>query len=249
MVDRGRGGERERGCTGRIRHASPAPRGPRFGFQKVPDPTPGKNKVHLDFHAADKEAEVARLVASGAEERGGTASGRTSTGWCSPTRRATRSASPGADPAGTIRAALLSVIAFAIDTRRAGRCSRSVWSGGASPRPWCSSWPAFAVGFTTSGCTRRHAQRRDRPARGRSSSGRSCCSSMPPTYAVGCSAGTRALAMRMLFISDAAQHRAVRRDSGLWLLPGPRNTWAGGCMVIACVVVPTDFAPVASILR
>lgn len=39
-----------------------------LGFQRVPDPTPGKNKVHLDFHAADKEAEVARLVDLGATE-------------------------------------------------------------------------------------------------------------------------------------------------------------------------------------
>jgi predicted enzyme related to lactoylglutathione lyase len=44
--------------------------GPTLGFQKVPDPTPGKNKVHLDFHGADKEAEVARLVAAGARELG-----------------------------------------------------------------------------------------------------------------------------------------------------------------------------------
>ena len=45
--------------------------GPALGFQKVPDPTPGKNKVHLDFHTgADKEAEVARLVDLGARETG-----------------------------------------------------------------------------------------------------------------------------------------------------------------------------------
>lgn len=44
--------------------------GPTLGFQKVPDPTPGKNKVHLDFHASDKEAEVARLVELGARETG-----------------------------------------------------------------------------------------------------------------------------------------------------------------------------------
>ena len=41
-----------------------------LGFQRVPDPTPGKNKVHLDFHSADKEAEVARLVGLGARETG-----------------------------------------------------------------------------------------------------------------------------------------------------------------------------------
>lgn len=41
---------------------------PALGFQRVPDPTPGKNKVHLDLHADDKEAEVARVVAAGATE-------------------------------------------------------------------------------------------------------------------------------------------------------------------------------------
>ena len=44
--------------------------GPRLGFQKVPDPTPGKNRVHLDFSAADVDGEVARLVAAGATETG-----------------------------------------------------------------------------------------------------------------------------------------------------------------------------------
>ena len=37
------------------------PDGPRLGFQKVDDPTPGKNQVHLDFGAADVDAEVGRL--------------------------------------------------------------------------------------------------------------------------------------------------------------------------------------------
>jgi predicted enzyme related to lactoylglutathione lyase len=46
------------------------PEGPRLGFQKVADPTPGKNRVHLDFGAADVEAEVSRLVAAGATEVG-----------------------------------------------------------------------------------------------------------------------------------------------------------------------------------
>jgi predicted enzyme related to lactoylglutathione lyase len=44
------------------------PSGPRLGFQKVPDPTPGKNRVHLDFSAADVDAEVSRLTAAGATE-------------------------------------------------------------------------------------------------------------------------------------------------------------------------------------
>jgi predicted enzyme related to lactoylglutathione lyase len=46
------------------------PDGPRLGFQKVDDPTPGKNRVHLDFGAADVDAEVSRLVAAGATEAG-----------------------------------------------------------------------------------------------------------------------------------------------------------------------------------
>ena len=44
--------------------------GPKLGFQNVADPTPGKTKIHLDFSAADVEAEVARLVAAGAIETG-----------------------------------------------------------------------------------------------------------------------------------------------------------------------------------
>lgn len=44
--------------------------GPQLGFQKVPDPTPGKNRVHLDFTTPDVDGEVARLVAAGAGEVG-----------------------------------------------------------------------------------------------------------------------------------------------------------------------------------
>ena len=44
--------------------------GPKLSFQKVPDPTPGKNRVHLDFTAADVDAEVNRLVNLGASETG-----------------------------------------------------------------------------------------------------------------------------------------------------------------------------------
>lgn len=43
---------------------------PTLGFQRVPDPTPGKNKMHIDFTAADVEAEVTRLVGLGARETG-----------------------------------------------------------------------------------------------------------------------------------------------------------------------------------
>ena len=35
-------------------------------FQKVPDPTPGKNRLHLDLTAPDLDAETDRLVEAGA---------------------------------------------------------------------------------------------------------------------------------------------------------------------------------------
>ncbi|GAA3231815.1 VOC family protein [Actinocorallia longicatena] len=38
-----------------------------LGFQKVEDPTPGKNRWHVDFKADDRKKEVARLVGLGAE--------------------------------------------------------------------------------------------------------------------------------------------------------------------------------------
>jgi hypothetical protein len=44
-----------------------------MAFQKVDDPTPGKNKLHVDLVADDLDAEVDRLMASGAglvERRG-----------------------------------------------------------------------------------------------------------------------------------------------------------------------------------
>jgi hypothetical protein len=44
------------------------PEGPGLAFQKVDDPTPGKNRVHIDFGADDVEAEVKRLVELGASE-------------------------------------------------------------------------------------------------------------------------------------------------------------------------------------
>jgi len=44
--------------------------GPKLLFQKVADPTPGKNRIHLDFTAADVDAEVQRLVELGAKEDG-----------------------------------------------------------------------------------------------------------------------------------------------------------------------------------
>lgn len=41
---------------------------PALGFQRVDDPTPGKNRVHLDLMADDLEGEIARLVGLGATE-------------------------------------------------------------------------------------------------------------------------------------------------------------------------------------
>jgi Glyoxalase-like domain len=46
------------------------PDGPSLAFQRVDDPTPGKNRAHIDFSAADMEAEVERLVELGATETG-----------------------------------------------------------------------------------------------------------------------------------------------------------------------------------
>lgn len=68
------------------------PEGLRLGFQKVPDPTPGKNRVHLDLGVADLDTEVSRLTAAGANEVAGTSSVRAFAGWCWPTPRAMCSA-------------------------------------------------------------------------------------------------------------------------------------------------------------
>lgn len=42
------------------------PGGPRLSFQKVDDPTPGKNRLHLDLTSDDLDAAVADLVEAGA---------------------------------------------------------------------------------------------------------------------------------------------------------------------------------------
>jgi predicted enzyme related to lactoylglutathione lyase len=42
--------------------------GPTLAFQQVADPTPGKNKVHLDLTAPDRDLEVERLLGEGALE-------------------------------------------------------------------------------------------------------------------------------------------------------------------------------------
>jgi predicted enzyme related to lactoylglutathione lyase len=40
--------------------------GIRLGLQRVPEPTPGKNRCHVDWAADDREVEVRRLVGLGA---------------------------------------------------------------------------------------------------------------------------------------------------------------------------------------
>lgn len=40
--------------------------GPGLAFQKVEDPTPGRNRLHLDLVSDDLDAEVSALVAAGA---------------------------------------------------------------------------------------------------------------------------------------------------------------------------------------
>jgi Glyoxalase-like domain len=44
--------------------------GPRLFFNRVPEPKTVKNRLHLDVRAADRDAEVARLIAAGASEVG-----------------------------------------------------------------------------------------------------------------------------------------------------------------------------------
>lgn len=44
--------------------------GPAVGFQRVPEPRTGKNRVHLDLSTTDREKEVRRLVELGAKEHG-----------------------------------------------------------------------------------------------------------------------------------------------------------------------------------
>lgn len=44
------------------------PDGLHLAFQKVPEPTPGKNRVHLDLSAPDRDHEVERLLGEGALE-------------------------------------------------------------------------------------------------------------------------------------------------------------------------------------
>jgi predicted enzyme related to lactoylglutathione lyase len=46
--------------------APPQAGGTTLGFQRVPEPRVGKNRVHVDLLTADRVAEVARLVGLGA---------------------------------------------------------------------------------------------------------------------------------------------------------------------------------------
>jgi catechol 2,3-dioxygenase-like lactoylglutathione lyase family enzyme len=46
--------------------APPGEASPNLGFQEVADPTPGKNRLHLDFGSSDRAATVDHLVAAGA---------------------------------------------------------------------------------------------------------------------------------------------------------------------------------------
>ncbi|GIG39928.1 VOC family protein [Cellulomonas phragmiteti] len=45
-----------------------APGQPALGFQRVDDPTPGKNRVHVDLGVDDAAAWVERLLAAGATQ-------------------------------------------------------------------------------------------------------------------------------------------------------------------------------------
>lgn len=42
--------------------------GHKLGFQKVGDPTPGKNRQHMDLGSEDLDAEVERVLAAGGTE-------------------------------------------------------------------------------------------------------------------------------------------------------------------------------------
>jgi hypothetical protein len=48
---------------------APSSAGVRLGFQRVPEPAAGKNRLHLDLETDDRAGEVRRLVGLGAEHR------------------------------------------------------------------------------------------------------------------------------------------------------------------------------------
>lgn len=55
--------------------------GPKLIIQQVPDLKSGKNRVHLDVHALDVEAEVERLVGLGASRLDASALDEAGTSW------------------------------------------------------------------------------------------------------------------------------------------------------------------------
>jgi len=60
-------GYRPHGAFGQYRSlVDPGGSGPKLVIQQVPETKVGKNRVHLDLHAPDVAAEVARLVGLGA---------------------------------------------------------------------------------------------------------------------------------------------------------------------------------------
>jgi len=61
------GGEVEAGFEEGFRVVA-LPGGFLLGFQQVSEPTPGKNKIHLDVQAESRDLEVDRLLAEGALE-------------------------------------------------------------------------------------------------------------------------------------------------------------------------------------
>jgi predicted enzyme related to lactoylglutathione lyase len=54
------------GGDGWVYLVDPKRRRPGLFLQQVPDPTPGKNRWHVDLYAPDEEAEAARVQALGA---------------------------------------------------------------------------------------------------------------------------------------------------------------------------------------
>ncbi|NCT90184.1 VOC family protein [Cellulomonas sp. APG4] len=63
------GGEIQADHDGWFVMVAPGPDGgPTLAFQQVAEPTPGKNRVHLDLIAPDRDLEVDRLLGEGALE-------------------------------------------------------------------------------------------------------------------------------------------------------------------------------------
>ena len=79
----------EIGPAGGLRRAAPT-----LVFGRVPDPTPGKLRLHIDVNPTDRDqdAELERLLGLGRHARPTSGRPATRAGTCSPTRRATSSA-------------------------------------------------------------------------------------------------------------------------------------------------------------